>query len=36
MNLTWINADSSEVASLKKLRHRPTIKIVGVKVLKVV
>ena len=35
MNLTWISVDPSEVASWKQLRHRPTIKIVDVKVLKV-
>ena len=35
MNLTWIDVDPSEVASWKQLRHCPTIKIVGVEVLRV-
>ena len=35
VNLTWIDVDPSEVASCKQLRHHPTIKIVGIEVLKV-
>ena len=35
MNLTGLNVDPFEFVSWKRLRHRPTIKIVGVEVLEV-